>query len=161
MGSAAASTGIVLRDYRTSDLEAIFRLDEVCFAAQFRFDRESMLAFAEARNAIVVVAEGPGEEVLGFVIAHVERAAARRRAYVVTLDVAENHRRIGLAGRLMREVEACAAAVGARWMELHVFTGNEGAIRFYERLGYVRIGVQRRFYGAVGLDAFTYRKLSI
>jgi ribosomal-protein-alanine N-acetyltransferase len=161
MGLAAASSGIVLRDYRTSDLEAIFRLDEVCFAVPFRFDRESMLAFAEARNAIVVVAEGAGEEIVGFVIAHVERAAAGRRAYVVTLDVAENHRRIGLARRLMREVEARSAAAGARWMELHVFTGNEGAIRFYERLGYVRVGVQRRFYGAAGLDAFTYRKLSI
>jgi ribosomal-protein-alanine N-acetyltransferase len=161
MGSAAASTGIVLRDYRTSDLEAIFRLDEVCFAAEFRFDRESMRAFAEAQNAIVVVAEGAGEEIVGFVIAHVERAAAGRRAYVVTLDVAENHRRIGVAGRLMREVEVRATAAGARWMELHVFTGNEGAIRFYERLGYVKVGVQRRFYGAAGLDAFTYRKLNI
>ena len=161
MESVAASSGIVLRDYRATDLEAIFRLDEVCFAVPFRFDRESMLAFAEARDAIVVVAEGAGEEIVGFVIAHVERAAAGRRAYVVTLDVAESHRRIGLAGRLMREVETRAAAAGAQGMELHVFTGNEGAIRFYERLGYVRVGVRRRFYGADGLDAFVYRKLSI
>jgi ribosomal-protein-alanine N-acetyltransferase len=76
----------------------------------------------------------------------------------VTLDVAENYRRVGLAGRLMREVEARAATAGARSMELHVFTGNEGAIRFYERLGYARVGVRRRFYGAAGLDAFVYRR---
>jgi ribosomal-protein-alanine N-acetyltransferase len=160
MASSAASTGIVLRSYRPSDLEAMFRLDEICFAEEFRFDKESMLTFAEARNAIVVVAEEAGGEIAGFVIAHVERAAAGRCGYVVTLDVAENHRRVGLAGRLMREVEARAAAAGARWMELHVFTGNEGAIRFYERWGYVRVAVRRRFYGAAGLDAFVYRKLS-
>ena len=26
-------------------------------------------------------------------------------------------------------------AAGVQWMQLHVFTGNAGAIRFYERLG--------------------------
>ena len=43
-------------------------------------------------------------------------------------------------------------------MELHVFTENEAAIRFYERTGYERIARRRRFYGAEGLDAFEYRK---
>jgi ribosomal-protein-alanine N-acetyltransferase len=43
-------------------------------------------------------------------------------------------------------------------MELHVFTGNEAAIRFYERLRYERIAMRRRFYGGEGLDAFVYRK---
>jgi ribosomal-protein-alanine N-acetyltransferase len=63
-----------------------------------------------------------------------------------------------LAQRLMKESEASAMAAGARWMQLHVFTGNEGAIRFYERLGYGRIRVRRGFYGAAGLDAFVYGK---
>jgi ribosomal-protein-alanine N-acetyltransferase len=160
MGLTAASAGVALRDYRSSDLDSIVRLDQVCFAAEFQFDRASMQGFAEARNAIVVVAESAGGEVAGFVIVHVERVPAGQRGYVVTLDVAENHRRLGLAGRMMREVEVRASAAGAQWMELHVFTGNEGAIRFYERLGYVRVGVRRRFYGASGLDAFVYRKLS-
>jgi ribosomal-protein-alanine N-acetyltransferase len=57
----------------------------------------------------------------------------------------------------MREAEARAAAT-ALWMELHVFTGNEAAICFYERLGYERVGVRRRFYGGAGLDAYVYRK---
>jgi ribosomal-protein-alanine N-acetyltransferase len=150
--------GIVLRDYRPSDLDAMFHLDEVCFTEEFRFDRDSMLAFAEAANAVVVVAEQTSGELAGFVIAHVERSAMKLRGYVVTLDVAENRRRQGLAERLMREVEARIEAAGAQSMELHVFTGNEGAIRFYERLGYVRIARRQRFYGAAGLDAFVYRK---
>jgi ribosomal-protein-alanine N-acetyltransferase len=152
------TAGRVLRDYRPSDLEAMFQLDEACFAVEFRFDRESMRAFAEARNALVVMAEEPGSELAGFVIAHIEPVAMGRRGYIVTLDVAESHRRQGLAERLLREVEMRAAAAGALWMELHVYTGNEAAIRFYERLGYERIGVRRRFYGAAGLDAFVYRR---
>jgi ribosomal-protein-alanine N-acetyltransferase len=49
-------------------------------------------------------------------------------------------------------------AAGVRWMQLHVFTGNAGAIRFYERLGYERISMQKDFYGEAGLDAFVYGK---
>jgi [ribosomal protein S18]-alanine N-acetyltransferase len=149
---------IFLRDYRASDLDAMFRLDEACFAEEFRFDRESVREFAEERNAIVLAAETVDGEMVGFVIVHVERAATEQRAYVVTLDVAAECRQQGLGGRLMREAEACAAAAGVRWMQLHVFTGNAAAIRFYERLGYQRLRVQRRFYGAAGLDAFVYGK---
>src|ERR1700743_283171 len=80
--------GIVLRRYQAEDLEAMFQLDEACFAEEFRFDRESMREFAEERNAIVRVAEKVCGEVVGFVIVHVELVAAGWRAYVVTLDVA-------------------------------------------------------------------------
>ncbi len=152
------SSEISLRDYRADDLEAMFRLDVVCFAPEFRFDRASMRAFAEERGAIALVAEGMGGEVVGFVIVHLGRVGAGWLGYVVTLDVAEEWRRRGLAGMLMREAEARAVAAGARWMELHVFTGNAAAIRFYERLGYERSGMRRRFYGADGLDALVYRR---
>jgi [ribosomal protein S18]-alanine N-acetyltransferase len=149
---------IFLRDYRATDLDAMFRLDEACFEAPFRFDRESMREFAEEANAIVRIAEDAGGEMAGFVIVHIERVVTGWRAYVVTLDVAAECRQLGLGRRLMREAEVCAAAAGVRWMQLHVFTGNAGAVQFYERLGYERIRVQRRFYGAAGLDAFVYGK---
>jgi len=151
-------TEVELRRYRADDLEAIFRLDALCFAEEFRFDRDSMRAFAQAQNAVTIVAESVEGEVVGFVIAQTELRAEEVRGYVVTLDVAERCRGMGLAKRLMREAEIRVAAEGAEWMELHVFTGNERAIRFYERLGYVRIGLSRRFYGKAGLDAFTYCK---
>ena len=152
------SSEIIFRDYRDTDLEAMFRLDEACFAEEFRFDRESMREFAEERNAIVRIAEKVGSELAGFIIVHVERVATGWRAYVVTLDVAAEWRQKGLGRRLMREAEAFAVAAGVRWMQLHVFTGNAGAIRFYERLGYERIRERRGFYGAPGLDAFVYGK---
>ena len=152
------NSDISFRDYRTGDLEAMFQLDEACFAEEFRFDRESMLEFAEERNAIVRVAEKVCGEIVGFVIVHIERVVAGWRAYVVTLDVAAEWRQKGLATRLMREVEACAMAAGARWIQLHVFTENTGAIRFYEQLGYKRICMKQGFYGDTGLDAFVYGK---
>jgi ribosomal-protein-alanine N-acetyltransferase len=152
------SSEIFFRDYRATDLEAMFELDQVCFAEEFRFDRESMREFAEERNAIVRIAEKVSGEISGFVIVHVEYVVTAWRAYVVTLDVAAECRQRGLGRRLMREVEANVMAAGVRWVQLHVFTGNAGAIRFYERMGYERISMQKDFYGEAGLDAFVYGK---
>ena len=149
---------ILLRDYRSSDLEAMFQLDETCFAEEFRFDRASMREFAEDRSAVVRVAETECRGIAGFVIAHVERIASERRAYVVTLDVAPEYRRRGVAQRLMNEAETRAVSAGVRWIQLHVFTGNAEAIRFYEGLGYERIRVRRGYYGAARLDAYVYGK---
>jgi [ribosomal protein S18]-alanine N-acetyltransferase len=149
---------VFLREYRPDDIEAMFRLDLACFAEEFRFDRGSMRVFAEEGGAIPLVAEAEGAELVGFVIVQIERSPAVGRGYVMTLDVAAEWRREGVAGRLMAEAEARVVSAGVSWMELHVFTGNEGAIRFYERLGYIRTGLQRRFYGEKGLDAFVYRK---
>ena len=66
---------IFLRDYRTTDLDVISRLDELCFAEEFRFDRESMREFAEERGAITLIAEDAAKELAGFVITHVEKTA--------------------------------------------------------------------------------------
>ena len=149
---------VVLRDYSPAYLDPMFRLDQDCFSPEFRFDRESMRAFAEEPAAIVRIALTTNEQIVGFVIVHVETVVIHQRAYVVTLDVAEGHRGRGLAGRLLRDAEERAVARGARWIELHVFSGNESAIRFYERSGYGKIGMRRKFYGKSGLDAFVYRK---
>lgn len=135
----------------------MFRLDEDCFAKEFRFDRQSMREFAEFPNAVVRIAEEDSGGIAGFVIAHVEVVSGECAAYVVTLDVATDWRKIGLGGRLMRDIESCLTARGARWIRLHVFTGNEPAIRFYERLRYKQIRVIRGYYGE-GLNAIVYGK---
>jgi ribosomal-protein-alanine N-acetyltransferase len=146
------------QDYRPDYLDAMYSLDQECFSPEFRFDRESMRAFAEEPNAIVRIALLASGKIAGFVIVHLESAAGEQRAYVVTLDVAEEYRRRGVAQRILLQAEERAAVAGAQSMELHVFTGNHGAIRFYESSEYERVEVRRGFYGRAGLDAFVYRK---
>jgi len=148
----------LLREYRKSDLLAMVAMDAVCFTAEFLFDLPTMIRFAEARNAITIVAETEEDGLLsGFVIAHLERVTAGVRGYVATLDVGPEYRRTGLAERLMQTAEEAVAAEGAGWMDLHVFIENPGAIRLYERCGYVRGEVVANYFGQ-GLDAYEYRK---
>jgi ribosomal-protein-alanine N-acetyltransferase len=143
---------LTLREYRPGDLQALYALDVVCFEPPFRFSRHAMRSFAEAAGAVTVLAEAQGE-LAGFCIAQLEKQIA----YVVTLDVAPGWQRRGLARRLMAELESKAHAAGATAMTLHVFTGNAGAIQFYESIGYGRLGRAEAFYGR-GLDALIYRK---
>jgi ribosomal protein S18 acetylase RimI-like enzyme len=136
------------------------RVDEVCFREAFRFDRQSMRRFAEARGAIVVVAEDTLEDsvMAGFVIVHLEGVATERYGYVVTLDVAPELRRAGVGGLLLREAERQVKATGVGRMGLHVAVDNDAAIRFYEGLGYGCVGVAKRFYREAGLDGLIYIK---
>jgi ribosomal-protein-alanine N-acetyltransferase len=144
--------GLVLRGYRSGDWKAMYALDVVCFEPPFRFGQREMRRLAEEHGAVTVLAEAEGE-LAGFCIVHLEG----NWAYVVTLDVAPAWRRCGLAARLIADVEAQARASGAAGMGLHVYNGNAGAIRFYERMDYGRIGIAEGFYGR-GLDALVYRK---
>jgi len=151
------SDEIFLRDYRAPDLEAMFQLDKACFSEEFRFDRRAMRVFAEEQDAVVRIAETEQGELVGFVIVHLEAFVTGGRGYVVTLDVAPDHRRTGMARRLMEDAEASVRTVGVQRMELHVYQRNEEAIRFYEGREYRRVGARPGFYGP-GLDAWVYRK---
>jgi [ribosomal protein S18]-alanine N-acetyltransferase len=143
---------ITLREYRTGDLEDMYALDLACFEPPFRFSRRAMRGFAEAKGAISVLAEADGE-LTGFCIVQMEE----RVGYVVTLDVAIIWRRRGLARLLMAEAETKVRAAGGTAMALHVFPENAGAVRFYEAIGYGRLGMVEGFYGR-GLDALAYGK---
>lgn len=150
-----------LRPYRTGDLAGMYLLDTVCFEAPFRFSRDAMRRFAEAENALVRLAcevdETNTERLAGFCIAHLEQAERKMIGYVVTLDVDPAFRRRGVGPTLMRSVELAARDAGARWMLLHVWSGNEAAIRLYERMGYSYLRNEEGFYEP-GIDALVYRK---
>jgi [ribosomal protein S18]-alanine N-acetyltransferase len=150
-----------LREYRSGDLERMVRLDEVCFSDAFQFDRRTMRQFAEARGAIVVIAEDAlvsAGLMAGFIIVHLEGSARERYGYIVSIDVVPELRRAGLGGVLLGEAERQVRAAGVRRVGLHVAVDNAGAIRFYEGLGYARVGVAKGFYPEAGLDALIYLK---
>ncbi len=144
------------RSYGWRDLEGMVELDAACFSAPFRFSRDAMRRFAEARNAWVIVAEEESE-LAGFCIVHCEKTVGGEIGYVVTIDVAERWRGNGIGEKMLSQGEAWVRSWNGTGMMLHVFAKNVGAVRFYERMSYSRVGVQRSFYGS-GLDAVMYWK---
>jgi ribosomal-protein-alanine N-acetyltransferase len=144
--------GITLREYRLGDWEAMYALDVQCFEPPFRFSRRTMRGFAEAEGAIALLALAQGD-LAGFCVVQMEEHVG----YVVTLDVAARWRRRGLARKLMSEMEAKVRTADGTAMALHVFPGNEGAVRFYQTIGYQPLGEAKEFYGP-DRDALVYGK---
>jgi ribosomal-protein-alanine N-acetyltransferase len=155
--SEARTAHAALRSYRPGDWQAMHALDLICFAPVFQFSRGAMRGFAEAPGAVTVLAEAQGLEAQGELAGFCLTQLDERTGYVVTLDVAPAWRCRGLAQRLMAEVERKLHSAGAEEMELHVFTGNAEAIRFYESIGYTQAGAAMDFY-AQSLHALLYRK---
>jgi ribosomal-protein-alanine N-acetyltransferase len=144
------------RNYRRDDLDAMVALDASCFDVPFRFSREAMCRFAEAENAWVILAED-GQGLAGFCIVHREQSVGPPIGYVVTIDVAQRWRNQGIGERMLSDAEAWVRSWKCVGMMLHVFVRNERALRFYERLRYRRVGLQKSFYGP-DLDAAMYWK---
>ena len=61
-----------------------------------------------------------------------------RRAYVYHLVVAPEHRREGIAGALMDELEARFRALGALRAKLQILAHNETSRAFFAHRGYLR-----------------------
>jgi [ribosomal protein S18]-alanine N-acetyltransferase len=62
------------------------------------------------------------------------------------IAVAPAHRRTGVAGRLLAELQDDARSAGADRMLLEVSTANAGALAFYTSAGFVEIDRRRRYY---------------
>ncbi|MEO5767181.1 MAG: N-acetyltransferase [Polyangia bacterium] len=71
------------------------------------------------------------------------------------VGVHREYRGRGLAGRLLAEATAWAAATpGLDWIDLEVISTNAAAIRFYEKSGFARVGEIADFFRIDGV-AFT------
>jgi ribosomal protein S18 acetylase RimI-like enzyme len=96
---------------------------------------EEAIAQPSGRH-IVVIAESPAGEPLGFAYAALKPDYFTRELHgyleeIVTLRDGE-----GIGAVLLRAVEAWAFGHGSRYVELSVLDRNANAIAFYERSGY-------------------------
>jgi ribosomal protein S18 acetylase RimI-like enzyme len=86
-----------LRDYRDSDFETLWRIDQECFAPELAYSRTELGGYIRRRSSVTVVAEREGE-IAGYVVA--ERGG-RKTGHIITLDVSGRARRSGLGSKLM------------------------------------------------------------
>lgn len=70
-----------------------------------------------------------------------EESTLPHPAEISKLYVLAAYRYLGAGQQLMHEAEQLAAANGCETLWLGVWKQNEGALRFYERLGYTMFGV--------------------
>jgi ribosomal protein S18 acetylase RimI-like enzyme len=144
------------RPYTPEDFTALYAIEEICFEPPFRFGRRYMRKLVDSHHAATWIAEEDGQ-MAGFAIAEWMQEIGGVIAYIQTIEVAPDRRKLGVGGELLRRVEGSARSVGALWIWLHVDAENAAAIRLYEANGYENEGREENYY-SLGRAALIYGK---
>jgi len=158
--------GAAIRQYEAKDFAALHKLDQACFPPGIAYSKFSLQYFLGLPAADCLVAEdakpfatqgkpsgAQGKQIVGFILAETNPPLA----HIITLDVAESHRRAGLGSALVAEMEKHFQFKQVRAVLLETAVDNDTGIAFWKKHGYREEAVLKRYYlGKV--DAYEMRK---
>jgi ribosomal-protein-alanine N-acetyltransferase len=78
-------------------------------------------------------------------------------ADLLTVTVVNGFRRLGIAKKLISDIESYCQTKGSSAIMLEVAVDNTDAISLYENLGYLQISTRSNYYGS-GKDALVMQK---
>jgi [ribosomal protein S18]-alanine N-acetyltransferase len=144
---------VTLRSYDPRDFTALFKLDQACFPPGISYSKTMLRYFLTLPSADCIVA-ADNKRIAAFILTEENPPLA----HIVTLDVAENHRRCGLGSSILAESERNLALRGVRTILLETAIENEAGVAFWQRHGYRIEAVLKRYYLS-RLDAYEMRKI--
>ncbi len=149
---------IIIRQVMPEDLDAVARVEAVCFPKAEAASRVSFAQRIRMFPECFFVAEREGE-IIGFINGCAtdspvisdemfEDAGCHKRdgiyQSIFGLDVIPEHRKQGVAARLMRHLIEDARAKGRRGV---ILTCKDRLIRYYEGFGYKSKGISQSVHG--------------
>lgn len=130
----------------TNLLDKLFEIEEQCFDEE-AFTKRQIAYLLTDYNTIVLVAK-TNSDVAGFIIAQVNVEENTEFGHIITINVAQTYRHIGIAKKLLCEIENLLRQKGVSECRLEVREDNHVAIKLYRKLGYQTIGKLEKYYGA-------------
>jgi len=144
------------KKFRVSKVEShllpqVFEIERLCFTSPFPESYLRSLAESSSDSFLVAIEEN---RVVGYVSALVHG----KDAHIASIAVLEDYRRRGIGRALMSELVNSLKLRRIRTVSLEVRKSNTSAIRFYEGLGFERVGVMPSYYeDGEGAVAFSMR----
>jgi ribosomal-protein-alanine N-acetyltransferase len=138
---------VVIDDMTLDDIDAVQEVERSSFpvpwpANAFRHE------LTQNRNARYVVARS-GDVIVGYAGLWL----MVDEAHITTFAVHPDHRRQRIGERLLQRLFEVAAVMNAEWLTLEVRASNLAAQKLYEKYGFRRAGVRRRYYSDNNEDA--------
>ncbi|MBU6423658.1 MAG: ribosomal protein S18-alanine N-acetyltransferase [Chloroflexota bacterium] len=138
---------VLIEDMTLEDIDAVQAVERASFPVPWptnAFRHE----LTQNRNARYIVARA-GDAVVGYggLWLMVDEA------HITTFAVLPEHRRQRIGERMLQRLFDIAQEMGAEWLTLEVRVSNLPAQRLYEKYGFRRAGVRRRYYSDNNEDA--------
>jgi ribosomal-protein-alanine N-acetyltransferase len=138
---------VLIEDMTLDDIDGVQEVERSSFpvpwpANAFRHE------LTQNRNARYIVArEG------GTIVGYAGLWLMVDEAHITTFAVLPEHRRRRIGERMLQRLFDIAEEMGGEWLTLEVRVSNIGAQRLYEKYGFRRAGVRRRYYSDNNEDA--------
>jgi [ribosomal protein S18]-alanine N-acetyltransferase len=148
---------VFLRDFHKSDFEALWRIDQQCFAPGISYSQPELAAYIRLLNSFTLVAETCHCEqtrIIGFLVS---TANHRHQGHVITIDVLPDARRFGVGSKLLIAAEDRLRSRQCESVILETAVNNASALAFYKRHHYFVVKTIPRYYPD-GVDAFVLEK---
>lgn len=135
----------------TTDAEALATLMAHCLPPSQVWTVESLRqGLSEGR--LVALTAGAGQEAIGFILAEL----ARDEGTILNFSVLQTDRRRGIGTALWEGLSRYLQACGVNRITLEVSRGNLPALNIYEKIGFKKIGIRKKYYNhidGIGQDA--------
>ena len=132
-----------IRPARLSDLDGILEIEDACFG-EHGYDRKLFAEYSHKCGPLFLVAVR-GRIVCGYILTCIG-GSARDRAELISVAVHPKHRGKGVATALMDAILRRIRRRGVTHFHLMVKVTNDPAIAMYERYGFERGRLVRRYY---------------
>jgi [ribosomal protein S18]-alanine N-acetyltransferase len=134
---------MLLRSYQPSDFLTLHQIDQACFPPAVSYSQKELAGFIDDKESKTWVAEQDGR-IIGFLVADRQ---THRAGHIITLDVLDEWRRLGVGTLLMDAAEDWARQQGLQLIYLETSEQNVAAQQFYARREYEKYRIVERYYG--------------
>lgn len=141
-----------ITEMKAHHVSQVAELEKLCFSDPWS---ESSIA-SELKNplSLWLVAEEAGE-----IMGYIGSQSVPPESDVMNVAVAPEHRRLGIAQKLVSALCEELAKAGNDSLTLEVRASNTPAIALYEKLGFAQVGLRKNYYRNPREDALILRKI--
>lgn len=130
---------MTLREMTVEDLDQVMEIEQDLFHVPWT--REGFFTFLTRDDAMFLVVEEKGR-----ILAYCGLLMVLDEGDVTNVAVRRDRQKEGIGNFLMESLIRLADGLGVRIIHLEVRKSNETAIRLYERNGFTRDGIRKKYY---------------
>jgi len=132
---------ITVAPMKLEDLNEVLEIEVLAFATPW--SRNSFLhELIENERAFYLAAKNESGRTIGYVGMWI----IFDEGHITNLAIHPQYRRQGVAHKLMNELIAFSKGNGVRYLTLEVRRTNNQAQELYQKLGFIHMGVRRKYY---------------